>query len=1722
MAFNKNLVIQDNLAAISLAFDIHRNTPRKETISEQIKILNRYRGFGGIKEVLLSDDPTQWSKSSLNLFEHKKKLDQLCVQMDSFNKVQAGTFYDSIRNSVLSAFFTPESITNIIAETVIANFKPKLILEPSAGSGAFIDSILETEGSAISNKQIYAVEKDQLTASILKAKYIIKGLYKPGANGTTPVNLFTGGFEKHANSMEFFKNRFDLSMSNIPFGDAKVFDEKYLKDKRPIVKQSTNRIHNYFFVKNLDMLKDKGFLAFIVTASFLNSPGNESIRKFMLSKADIVSVTRFPNKLFNEHAGTEVSSDLIVLQKNDKKLNLSNEDLLLASTENDTRYGNVNSYFNFYQENNNYIADEVKLGTDLYGKAAALLEFSGTVEQIADLLGAKLNYDFTKFKAKSQHISLDLFAQAQDNPNPVKKATAGLQFDLFNPILELGNSRDAVFSGQIKPWYSDGVLILQDGKPGHLKKDDLFEGKTTFSPLDTKINPDHAKAYIELRDAFNELYDFEKQKQIENPELRDKAAGLYQFYFENYGRLNDRRSKALINYDQLSSQSYAMEKRSVNENKEFIYVPADLFSHPVAFSSSTFKTISPLDALFLSVNSLNKVDLDFIKLHSGVNDSDQLLKQLKGFIYYDFKKSEFQYKDAFLSGNINEKLNYYQSNFPRISLNDISTPEGEGYSELLKVLPKKIQFEELDFNLGERWLDKKYYEEFASKLFEEDIKVVYLKGSDTFKAEKKYGGSNSIIDEAYAVRTESGKFDGLQLLEYGLVSNSPYLTRIVGYNLDGNPVRAADHEGMRKVALKIEEITNRFGEFMAALSNQEKDHIAGNYNAKFNCFSTHRSNGEHLQFKGLENFIPNQHQKDAAWKLVLNGGGICDHPVGAGKSLIMALQTQKMREIGFAKKPMIACLKANAADVAKDYIKAFPDAKVLFPGDADFTKAKRLSFLNMIKNNDWDCVIVTHEQFGMIPQPKDIQEALLSRELKQVQEDIELVKQEGGEVSKAMLKGLVKREANLIVKLETVIASLKKDTDIPDFRDLGIDHLAVDESHEFKNLAFTTRHGRVAGLGNTFGSQRSFNMLVAARTLQAHHGADKGISFYSGTTISNSLTELYNIFKYIAPETLEKQNIYNFDSWASVFTKKSTEYEVSVTNQLIMKERFRTFIKVPELCSLYSKITHFISQKDLKIERPDNVVKLVNIPLTKDQEQFSQNLIEFAQNGDATLIHRHELTEGEKTAKMLIATNTARNMAVDMRLVAPFYSDDPGSKLSVAAKNISDWYQKSDFCKGTQLVFCDLGTPGKSDRFNVYAELKRKLVEDYNIPANEIAFVHDAKTDRARQAMFQKVRSGELRVFFGSTKKMGTGTNVQTKVVAMHDLNVPWTPKDLEQRHGRGPRQGNEVAKLHFDNKVHTYVYAVDRSLDAYGFNLLRNKQLFIDQVKNNTLSVRTVDEGALDESSGLPFKEYVAVLSGNTDLLEKLKLDKKIAGLEAEKKSFTAGQIDLEWKLKQMKEHVLKTEKVFKSLNEDSKTYSAQLKIDSKTGAKMNPISIQGRQFAKSDEAGLAILDIYKQAKSNGLVLPTKIGELYGFDLYIKKNNMGNDYEMFGKRNFVEYTYSNGLPNENLALAARYFLNAIEKCNGLAQNYKAKLANEYKDINLLENQKGRTWDKIDTLRKLKADANMLENRIINSINKTSETNGSILKDQKQQNEQSKEIVNINFDKVNKQNMKIN
>ncbi|MYM12205.1 MutS N-terminal domain-containing protein [Muribaculum intestinale] len=1249
------------------------------------------------------------------------------------------------------------------------------------------------------------------------------------------------------------------------------------------------------------------------------------------------------------------------------------------------------------------------------------------------------------------------------------------------------------FSEDIQFFHHNGSMVVQDGLVGFLSE--VRRNGATFNPLELK--PEQAKRamlYVTLSETYQKLYNYEAETHEASAELREHLNQYYDEFVEKYGNLNEKQNVKFILMDANGRDALALER---GENGRF--VKADIFDHPVSFAIDEVTSVdTPMEALSASLNKYGEVNLEYM---SGLVDMDEdtLTQNLEGHIYYNPLVENYEIKDRFIAGNVVAKANDVRAWIDREEERIKGFPGYDGVEpfiamskDSLKALeearPRRIEFDELDFNFGERWIPTGIYSAYMSYLFHTDVKIAYSSSMDEYSAE--VSRKNMTIWEEFCVRGYYRTYDGVNLLKHALHNTVPDIKKSAGKDDNGNDIKVPDNEAIQLANTKIDEIRNGFSEWLEAQSPEFKEKLVELYNDKFNCFVRPQYDGSHQTFPDLNMKLLGdrygihsiyQSQMDCIWMLKQNGGGVCDHEVGTGKTLIMCIAAHEMKRLGLAHKPMIIGLKANIAEIAMTYQSAYPNARILFADEKSFKADNRVAFFNQIKNNDYECVIMSHDQFGKIPQSPEMQQQILQAELDTVEENLEVLKQQGHDVSRGMLKGLIKRKENLTAKIATIQYQMDQNRDnVVDFKQMGIDHIFVDESHQFKNLMFNTRHDRVAGLGNSEGSQRALNLLYAIRTIQERTGKDLGATFLSGTTISNSLTELYLLFKYLRPNELERQDIRCFDAWAAIFAKKTTDFEFNVTNHIVAKERFRYFIKVPELAAFYNEITDYRTAEDVGVDRPMKNEILHNIPPTPAQEAFIEKLMKFAESGDATILGRAPLSETEEKAKMLIATDYARKMALDMRMIDPNAEDDPNNKASHCAKMIADYYRKYDAQKGTQFVFSDLGTY-KPGEWNVYSEIKRKLIEDYGIPAHEIRFIQECKTERSRKAVIEAMNSGDVRVLFGSTTMLGTGVNAQQRCVAVHHLDTPWRPSDLQQRDGRAVRAGNEIAKLYADNKVDVIIYAVEKSLDSYKFNLLHCKATFIDQLKSGALGARTIDEGAMDEKNGMNFSEYMAILSGNTDLLEKAKLEKRIAALESERKAHNKGISDSKFRLQTISHDIANNEAAISRMKEDAARYSAVVQRD-KDGNPINNLTIDTCNLRDEQNMGIHLQGLALKTDTHGQY--KRIGEVYGFPIsIISERNFVDGKETVQNRFVVEGNYKYKFNNGFIAMsdthaACMNFVNALEKIPGIIAQYKERTAKLKADVPQLEAIVAKQWGKEDELKQLKSDLAALDRKI--------------------------------------------
>ena len=1107
---------------------------------------------------------------------------------------------------------------------LVPEIRPERFLDPSAGTGMFINGLKDVP-------EVHCFEKDKLTGKILSSLYPESRVTIDGFQSIQP----------------YYNNYFDMVSSNIPFGNTRVYDRDFDRSEDVVRKSSLAAVHNYFFLKGMDTLHEGGILAYITTSGVMDSPQNRPVREWLVNHANLVSAIRLPDNLFVD-AGTEVSSDLIVLQKNTRKSELTEKERNFIETRLISGSININ---NSYADLDHIVHTSVSMGKNMYGQPAMNFIHEGGVGAISEHLRQLLAQDVenhldrklyddnlsrsnnstilkTEFEtlletageterqevqeenpAQPYEPMLNLFAAyaneeqaevqvVESRPSPSRAPSASRKkkgdepemFNLFsqeNMYDEAATQEDMTgeraaaeakwqerrqkfeeerkkemeprpFTGEIRPEYKNGSLVKAGEQYGYLQG--VGTPEVQFHPLRLTVTQQYRAAYyIPLREAYHNLYNAEAETETEQPELREELNRQYDRFHRMFRELNGKDNAKFLLMDAGGREILSLE-RSVNGKIQ----KADIFTVPVSFNANEVTHVdTPQEALAASLNKFGEVNLEYMENLCDIG-RQELLEQLEERIFYNPMMKNHEIKDRFIAGNVIAKAEWIENYLKDHPDDDAGKKSLEA---LRKAIPEPISFEQLDFNLGERWIPMSVYEEFAGYLFETKARIHYTESIDEFSV--SFESSNANITDRYYVKGEKRGYYGNDLLKHALHNTVPDITKTV-QDKEGNDIKVRDAEAIQLADTKINEIRSAFTGWLNEQLPEFKQNLADMYNRKFNCYVRPDYDGSlqsfpFLDLKGLG--IPSLYdsQKNAVWMLKMNGGGIIDHQVGTGKTLIMCVAAFEMKRLGLANKPMIIGLKSNVHDIADTFRRAYPNARVLYPGREDFTPEKRVGIFHDIKNNNWDCIILTHDQFGKIPQSPEIQQEIYTQEIESIEENLAVFEQQGNEVTGWIKKGLERRKENLEAKLEKLEQDIKDRTDdVTDFRQMGIDHLFVDESHNFKNLMFNTRHARVSGLGNPEGSMKAMNMLFAIRTIQERTGRDLGATFLSGTTISNSLTELYLLFKYLRPKEMERQGITCFDGWAAVYAKKSTDFEFSVTNQVVQKERFRYFIKVPE------------------------------------------------------------------------------------------------------------------------------------------------------------------------------------------------------------------------------------------------------------------------------------------------------------------------------------------------------------------------------------------------------------------------------------------------------------------------------------------------------------------------------------------------------------------------------
>lgn len=1659
MGYNKLNSLQANTQAIGIAFKL-RKEQRKAT-GEERAVLQQFCGFGGIPYILSLDNEDRSKEEKSEVNKALQQLSSVLLNGVGGDEKLYKLMVKSIKNSSLTAYYTPKNFISTLASRIQQTFQDNGLrigsfLEPSAGAGGFLPI-------AASDTEKTAFEKDLVSGLVLSA-------LEPD------TKVVVDGFET-LDTKELHSKEYDVIASNIPFGSLKIFDADFEKKGAPYT-LATKTIHNYFFFKAINQLKEGGILAFITSRWVANAPSNRFVRDFIVHNTNLITALRLPDNLFMQSAGIEVGSDLIIVQKHSNKALLTSREQLFLDTVRENVPGSNEKceYSNKLLSQPKYaLSTENSVKSNQYGKYVRRYLWKDTEANMQLSLSGILTADFNRYFRKDlvgklpvertacQYSLFDLFDNAATTPAPVTKE----------------KKENGLYTGTLEAWMQEGTMLLFQGKIGtlHYKQDSLLDTpQPFFKPIKIQqVNIERAEDYFKIREAYFALTGNEDETKQEFPLLREALNVCYDAYVAKWGQFHDNDNKEFILLDALGMEVFTIEM--LHENKIF---KADIMNEPVSFKRVDINAkLLPLEALASSLNYYGQVDLEYM-CQSTRKEESELIEDLSGEMFYNALTDCWEDKGRFLAGNVISKSKDLQT---LASEQTGQTKERtlQAIKALENVTPQIIPYEELEFNLGERWVPCEIYSRFATELFEAETEVFYFDVNDTYIVSiNRY---SAIAYRVYSIRNLNGE----ALFVHALHDTVPEFTKEVTKN--GIKIRVPDEEAIQSAATKIQDIREKYIKWLDNQPIEVREELVRLYNERFNCYVRPSYNGAAQTFPALsfeefkyKSLYPSQ--KDAVWMIKQNGGGVCWHDVGAGKTMIMCIAAYEMKRLGLAQKPLIIALKANIHQIAAEFRKAYPNAKLLYPGKKDFEPKMRQEIFSKIKNNNWDCILLTHDQFAKIPQSDETQIAICEEELADIERSLRVLEASGQQWSnEKMKKALEKRQNNL----ETVLNSLKnsinrkKDNSI-DFHSMGIDHLLVDEYQFFKNLMFQTRHSRVAGIGNTRGSQRALNLLIAIRDIQRRTGKDFGATFLSGTVIVNALTELYVLFKYLRPGELKRQKISCFDAWAAIFTKKTSDYELSVTGTIKRKERFRTYIKVPELAAFLREITDYRTAEMINLDIPDKNVRFLTNEPTLAQEEMINRLVSFAKTGEwEDLGLNYPAPENLDVAKMLIATDIARKMALDMRMLDSVrFADDPNNKAWKCAAEIYDYYIRFNENKGTQFVFSDLSTY-KAHEWNIYQDIKDKLVNHYGIPAEEIQFIQCVKSEAARDKLFKDMNNGTIRILFGSTAMLGTGVNAQQRAVAVHHLDIPWRPADLQQRDGRAVRKDNSV-KLWGNNTVDVIIYGTEKTLDAYKFNLLKNKQMFISQINNGTLAVRRMDEDNMDENSGMNFAEFVALLSGNTDLLNKTKLDSKIMQLEKEQAAFNKEHYRAEKVISQYQEKI-----------EEDKLFIARVTKDmayvEHFNGEKNTI-VTGHQTASAEEVGKTLHQISKSYRNEEL---KHIGYCMGLKLYIK-----SEYHWAGsfERNvfFVEgksgLKYRNGVSGSlplSFKLASEYPVTTMQGISELVARRNQEIARMESEFPTLRKIMANVWGKTEELAKLKTQCKALQESIDKSLKETEE-----------------------------------
>lgn len=1572
---------QNNIAAIKILKQTEAEN-RAATPEEQGQ-LSLYSGWGGLANAFESDND-KWK----NEYSELKGL-------------LTDEEYTAARSTVLDSFYTDTAIVDSIYEVIRnAGFEDGNILEPAIGVGNFFGRLPEELRDKVN---LYGVEKDSLSGRIAQKLY-------------PQADITIDGFE----NTRFNDNSFDVAIGNIPFGDFSVNDSKYNSEHL--------KIHDYFFLKSLDKVRDGGIVAFVTSKGTLDKK-DSSFRKTLAERADLVGAVRLPNNAFKS-AGTEVTADIIFLQKREKKSEIEPSWVHTGQLENGLT---VNNYFVEHPE---MILGEVVEGNKMFGRTddTMCVPFNDgrTLSELLSSAVKNINFEYSASAEKLIPVSEHLTAE------PLK-----LRLQSFYRR-----------NGEIYFYGSD-----KSGKIVNVSAD---------KALGKKLNHERINSFIDIRDTLRELLDVQQydNKDSEIAQLQEKLNNCYDSFYSKYGLLHSSYNHSLLNSDGAYPLVASLEADFAKDNN-LLVKKSDIFTERVNKPTATISHVDTAEeALAVCVAEKGVIDFEYMSQITDVPPEDlKIGLREKGEIfavpsYTGDEDYEYQTASEYLSGDIYAKLDMAKA---YASVNGIYE---SNVVALKEVLPTPLKAGDIDINLGATWIDKKYYEQFMYEIFEtpQSLKSDYV--SRFFKSDRieldysEYSGRWNITNKRADLSVTTVKTYGAsglsayQIFESVLNLSEPkvYKDKVDEYGVverdkNNKPVRVLDVEATQVVQQKANAIRREFKNWIFKDAHRRRD-IVDTYNRTFNCVHAREYDGSHLNFPGMNSNIQlHEHQKNAIAHAIYGGNTLFAHSVGAGKTFEMIATAMECKRLGLCHKSLFAVPNHLTEQVGADFLKLYPNANILVATKDDFKSSNRKMLMSKIATGNYDAVIIGHTQLKMLPLSPERQEAFLQSQIDDIVAGLAEMKAQDG--NKFTVKEMERTKKNLENQLEKLQSS-KKDNTVY-FEELGIDKLFVDEAHEFKNLYCATKLQNVSGISSR-ASQRATELFAKCRYLDEKTGG-KGVVFATGTPLSNSVTELHTMMRYLNYDFLASHNnMQNFDNWISAFGVQKKEYELAPAgNKFKERTRIAEYSNLPELMSMFKMVADVKTAETLKLKVPDCELHIVDVEPTELQKELVDELSDRADEVNSGSVDPSQ-------DNMLKITGDGRKLGLDPRLISPDFEDNPNTKLNVCVNNVFDIYTDTAKDKLTQIVFCDLGVPSKNTgndsskeqndnksvaeldsleetgKFCVYDDIRDKLIAK-GIPATEIAYIHNAKTEAQKSELFSKVRSGEVRILLGSTGKMGTGTNVQDRIIALHDLDVPWRPADLEQRRGRMVRQGN------INEKVHLYRYVTKGTFDAYSYQLLETKQKFISQVMTDKAPARKcadVDQAALS------YGEIKALCTGDDRIREKLTLDNRVKELNSLKADYNNTKYELEDAVAaypEKRKQLLCTIGNIKSDIDNVKSF-----VD-KDGKLICKLTLGSQTFdLKNDEerknAAKALTTAVAQVRiADNRKKQVSVGNICGFDISVINN--GNVYDDIVVTIKGKYSYS-----AQLGVSAVHNLSKIE---GLLYKTESVLDYSQNSLNKLD-----------------------------------------------------------------------